>query len=378
MPYCMNKSLFAALLSLTASVGFSQKSAPAKLQAFKIEGTFRNFNGNKVYIHHRWDGKEMTDSAKVQAGKFSMQAKCAEPTLFWVTTSMDLKDPNSFSFFPDAGLSKLNLIGDSLPFSTAEAGKNQADYLQYRVFINELVAIQAKLNQDYAVASQKGDMAAQQGVQMAYQDLNARYITGVKAFVKEHPASLVSAFVVYNDFTNPAIAIDEVEAALATLDASLSQSNYYTTVQKKIEDRRGTTVGYKATNFSQAAPDGKMVKLSDFKGQYVLIDFWASWCRPCRMENPNVVAAYNKFKDKGFTVLGVSMDSNKEPWLQAIKQDNLTWTQVSDLKGWGNEVGRLYGVQGIPQNFLVDKDGKIIAKDLRGAALEEKLAEVLK
>jgi peroxiredoxin len=331
-----------------------------------------------VYVHHRWNGKETTDSAKVQAGKFSLQAKCVEPTLFWVTVSTDLKDPNSFSFFPDAGQSKLNLIGDSLPFSKAEAGINQADYLLYRVFINELVAIQAKLNQDYAVASQKGDMAAQQAVQMAYQELNARYVAGVKSFVKEHPASLVSAFVVYNDFTNPAIAIDEVEIALAALDPSLSQSNYYIAVQKKVEDRRGTTVGYKATNFSQAAPDGKIVKLSDFKGQYVLIDFWASWCRPCRMENPNVVAAYNKFKDKGFTVLGVSMDSNKEPWLQAIRQDNLTWTQVSDLKGWGNEVGKLYGVQGIPQNFLVDKDGKIIAKDLRGAALEEKLAEVLK
>ena len=110
----------------------------------------------------------------------------------------------------------------------------------------------------------------------------------------------------------------------------------------------------------------------------MLIDFWASWCKPCRMENPNVVAAYNRFKDKGFTVLGVSMDSNRDPWLAAIQQDNLTWTHVSDLKGWGNEVGKLYGVQGIPQNFLVDKDGKIIAKDLRGAALEEKLAEVLK
>ena len=120
----------------------------------------------------------------------------------------------------------------------------------------------------------------------------------------------------------------------------------------------------------------KDVSSETFQNKYYLIDFWASWCRPCRMENPNVVAAYQKFKDKGFTVLGISMDSNKEAWLNAIKQDQLTWTQVSDLKGWSNEVGQLYGVGSIPQNFLIGPDGIIIAKELRGSALEQKLSEL--
>jgi peroxiredoxin len=137
-------------------------------------------------------------------------------------------------------------------------------------------------------------------------------------------------------------------------------------------------VGYPANNFSQNTPEGKTLKLSDFKGKYVLIDFWASWCKPCRMENPNVVNAYNRFKDKGFIVLGVSMDSNKDAWVNAIKVDNLTWPHVSDLKGWGNEVGIMYGVKGIPQNFLVDKEGKIVGKNLRGPELDQKLAEIIK
>jgi len=137
-------------------------------------------------------------------------------------------------------------------------------------------------------------------------------------------------------------------------------------------------VDKQAPNLTMNDINGKPVSISDFKGKYVLIDFWASWCGPCRKENPNVVAAYNKYKDKNFTILGVSLDQDKDSWVQAIKNDNLAWAQMSDLKQWQSAAVSTYNIEGIPFNVLIDPTGKVIAQELRGPALEQKLAEVLK
>jgi peroxiredoxin len=137
-------------------------------------------------------------------------------------------------------------------------------------------------------------------------------------------------------------------------------------------------MGKEIPEFEQSDVNGKSVNIKSFRGKYVLIDFWASWCGPCRGENPNVVAAFNKYKDKNFTVLGISLDKSKDPWLQAIQDDALTWTQLSDLKGWGNAVAQKFRIQSIPQNFLIDPNGVVIGKNLRGQALEDKLAEVIR
>lgn len=133
-----------------------------------------------------------------------------------------------------------------------------------------------------------------------------------------------------------------------------------------------------AANFTQPDVNGKPVSLTDFRGKYVLVDFWASWCQPCRMDNPNVVRAYNEFKDKNFTILGVSLDQSKDAWQKAIQQDNLTWTHVSDLKFWNNAAATQYGVQSIPYNVLVDPQGNIIAENLHGEEIVQTLRKVIK
>jgi len=148
------------------------------------------------------------------------------------------------------------------------------------------------------------------------------------------------------------------------------------TIKNQMAAAQSFIIGAEAPDFSQKTPDGEDLKLSDLRGKIVLVDFWASWCGPCRKENPNVVRMYEKYKDKGFEILGVSLDKQKGRWLQAIEQDKLTWQQVSDLKGWQNEVAAIYSVRSIPSTVLVDAEGKIMARNLRGAALEEKLEKI--
>lgn len=369
------KTYLLGLLLLAPGLSRAQTTYP-----FLVKGKIGQLSAPaKIYL---MNGPQATDSVTLRQGRFELKGTTQMPSTATLVLErrgrlqsgwrekmfggkmrrVYVESPDRIRLFLEPGPVVVT-SSDSLRTAHMAGGSLTADYQRLQT------AVKPAVDKLKTVTSQAQFDAA-----------TAAYAQSTMAFIEANPASWVSLEALLQLKTMAVPQYATVAPVYAALSPTLRESPAGRQYGEMLEGLKAVAIGAQAPNFTQQTPEGKTVSLADYRGKYVLVDFWASWCTPCRAENPAVLKAYQTFKGRNFEVLGVSLDQEKTrgKWVQAIADDHLPWTQVSDLRGFGSEAAKRYGVQAIPQNFLIDPTGKIVAANLRGDNLEATLAQLIK
>jgi thiol-disulfide isomerase/thioredoxin len=362
------KRLFVQLLCFAPVIALAQSG-------FTIQGTVAAGKDpvEKVMLSYSVDGALKLDSSMVTNGSYSFKGSVKEPLLVSLRAVHRSSKRDLFQIFLENASIKVSST-DSFSQATVTGSKSDRDYRILTKSLKPYNDRMSALSAAYMGYRRDKDDAGMKRIDAQADLLQDSIRQQYKAFLNKYAQSPVAMYA-FRNFAGWDIKPAEVEPIFMKLPEATRNSPAGQEMASRIQKAKLVAIGNVAPNFTQNDTLDRPVSLTS-----LLIDFWASWCGPCRQENPNVVAAWQKYKDKGFDVLGVSLDqpTGKERWLKAIHDDKLTWTQVSDLKYWKNEAAVAYGIQAIPQNYLLDPNGVIIGKDLRGEALQAKLAELFK
>ena len=358
---------FLLLLALFVFFACQQK------KGYKIEGQLNGLNDGRVILKHKRDDQwNPVDSTKAEGGAFSFEGKLENPEMYVVTVDTI----GTFKLFVENSDIEITGNTDSLNNLNIKGSDIHSNYSGFQEKVGEYDRKIKSLYNDYRTAKREGKEERASEIEEEYGEVSENKTEYIKQFARDRTHSVLSPYVT-SRYLFPYLEFQELDSTYKALDTLVKKSRYARKLKERRDVLQRVQVGKPFIDFTLPNPEGESVTFSDYIGDgYVLLDFWASWCTPCRKENPNLVENYKKYSDQGFQIFGVSLDKKEEAWTKAIEADSLTWPQVSDLKGWNSDVSKKYGVMSIPSNVLINKKGKIVAKDLRGEELNEKLAEI--